>query len=150
MRDGVVEQCSRTVPHPNAHRHHRAPRKHSLRGWFCGRGVSRKARRGVGIYYPARMRGQHLPPIPWRTPVQIRMTQCYRCMLYSPAHTLCTNRPGWTRYNWLLCRRTYSPMGTNCSRWSWNPRPPQHNPTGTMLMVPRQMHQPVQSPISQK
>ena len=74
LRDGVVTIIENNVPE----RHHTrmptattGPRANIVCvGGSVGGGVSRKARRGVGIYYPARMRTRpqknhrgHLPPV---------------------------------------------------------------------------------------
>ena len=59
--------------------------------------------------------------IPLRRPVRIHMSRCCRCMLYSRARTLYTNRRGWTRYNWLLCQLMCGPMGMRRLLWLCNP-----------------------------
>ena len=56
------------------------------------------------------------------------------------------SRRDWTRYNWLLCRRTYSPMGMKCSQYPCVPRPPQYSPTGMTWTVRRQLRTPAQLP----
>ena len=84
--------------------------------------------------------------IPWRRQMCIHT---YRCCLYRThplVRTLCTNRRGWMRYNWWLCRQMYSPMGMNCSRCPYNPLQPQHNRTDTTWTAPRQMMYTAQSP----
>ena len=88
--------------------------------------------------------------IPWRRVVRIHMCRWRLYTIRPPGRTLCMTRRGWTRYNLSLCRRTYGPMGMNCWRWSYNPRPPQYNPTGMKWTVRRQMRTPAQLPISQK
>ena len=82
--------------------------------------------------------------IPWRRPGRIRMNQCCHCMLYSLAHTLCTTRRGWMRYNWLPCRRTYSPMGMKCSQCPYSPPQQQRIQTGMTWTVRRQLRTPAQ------
>ena len=59
--------------------------------------------------------------IPLRRPVRIHMTRCCRCMLYSRARTLYTNRRGWTQGNWLPCQLMCGPMGMRRLLWLCNP-----------------------------
>ena len=78
--------------------------------------------------------------IPWRRLMYIRM---YRRNLYTIpplGRTLCKTRRGWMRYNWWLCRRTYSPMGMKCSQYPCVPPQPQRIQTGMKLTARRQMH----------
>ena len=84
--------------------------------------------------------------IPLHTPVQIHTCRWRLYRTHPLGHTLCTNHLGWTRYNLWLCRRTYNPMGMNCSQCPCIPRPLQYNPTGTKWTVRRQLHQPAQLP----
>ena len=56
------------------------------------------------------------------------------------------SRRGWTRYNWLLCRRTYSPMGMKCSQCPCVPLQQQRIQTGMTWTVRRQMRTPAQLP----
>ena len=85
--------------------------------------------------------------IPWRRLMYIRM---YRRNLYTIpplGRTLCTNRRGWMRYNWWLCRRMNNPMmGTSCLRWSYVPRQQQHNQMGMTWTVRRQLRRCAQLP----
>ena len=84
--------------------------------------------------------------IPWRRQMCIHMCRWRLYRTHPLGHTLCTNHLGWTRYNLWLCRRTYNPMGMNCSQCPCIPRPLQYNPMDTMLMARRQLHQPAQLP----
>ena len=84
--------------------------------------------------------------IPWRRPGRIRMNQCCHCMLYSLAHTLCTTRRGWMRYNLLPCRRTNSSMGKSCSQYPYNPPQQRRIQTGMKWTGRRQLRTPVQLP----
>ena len=56
------------------------------------------------------------------------------------------SRRGWTRYNWLLCRRTYSPMGMKCSQYPCVPLQQQRIQTGMTWTVRRQSRTPAQLP----
>ena len=56
------------------------------------------------------------------------------------------SRRGWTRYNWLLCRRTYSPMGMKCSQYPCVPLQQQRIQTGMTWTVRRQLRTPAQLP----
>ena len=84
--------------------------------------------------------------IPWRRPGRIRMNQYRRCMSCSPGRTLYTNRPAWTQGNSWLCRRTYSPMGMNCSQCSYNPPQQRRIQTGMRWTARRQSRTPAQLP----
>ena len=66
----------------------------------------------------------------------VRIHICRWCLytIHPLGRTLCTNRLGWSQGNWLLCRRTYSPLGMKCSQYPCVPRPPRYNPTGMKLM----------------
>ena len=78
--------------------------------------------------------------IPWRRLMYIRM---YRRNLYTIpplGRTLCTNRRGWMRYNWLLYQRMYNPMGTNCSQCPYNSPQQRRIQTGMKWTGRRQMH----------
>ena len=79
-------ESARAITKQNAHRPHRAPRKHSLRGWFW-RGVACGARRGVEVICPAHMRGQHL---------HSKLYTLHSTLYYSRAHagitSLCAQR----------------------------------------------------------
>ena len=56
------------------------------------------------------------------------------------------SRRGWMRYNWLLCRRTYSPLGMKCSQCPCLPLQQQRIQTGMTWTVRRQMRTPAQLP----
>ena len=56
------------------------------------------------------------------------------------------SRRDWTRYNWLLCRRTYSPMGMKCSQYPCVPLQQQRIQTGMTWTVRRQLRTPAQLP----
>ena len=58
------------------------------------------------------------------------------------------SRRGWMRYNWLLCRRTYShsPMGMKCSQYPCVPPQQQRIQTGMTWTVRRQLRTPAQLP----
>ncbi len=55
-------------------------------------------------------------------------------------------RRGWMRYNWLPCRRTYSPMGMKCSQYPCVPPQQQRIQTGMTWTVRRQLRTPAQLP----
>ena len=56
------------------------------------------------------------------------------------------SRRDWTRYNWWLCRRTYSPMGMKCSQYPCVPPQQQRIQTGMTWTVRRQLRTPAQLP----
>ena len=84
--------------------------------------------------------------IPWRRLMYIRM---YRRNLYTIpplGRTLCTNRRGWMRYNWLLYQRMYNPMGTSCSQCPYNSPQQRRIQTGMKWTGRRQLRTPAQLP----
>ena len=66
--------------------------------------------------------------------------------IHSLGRTLCTNRLGWSQGNWLLCRRTYSPMGMKCSQCPCVPPQQQRIQTGMTWTVRRQLRTPAPLP----
>lgn len=93
--------------------------------------------RPVAEYVPLHWRGVRRTGwsfSPLRRQMCIHMCRWRLYKTHPLARTLCTIRLGWPQGNWWRCRRTYSPMGINCSQCPYILRQPRRSPTGMMLM----------------
>ena len=108
------------VPHPPSHKVRHPPRPGTTHAnYVCAGPGGRWAFGCNSLYF-----------IPLRRVVRIHMCRWCLYTIRPLGRTLCMTRRDWTPGNWWLYRRTYSPLGTNCSRCPYNPLQQQPYPDG--------------------